>query len=308
MYTYELIIKNDIKTSDLKFEYYDPNKVVIFINSKGIVIKSYYKNKTESYSKFIDRYKIACMIYLLKYGKLLNMEITSFKEINKEINTDNLFNNIKNNYCFKDYYFEKDNCFFSKKVINSYLKMKFDSPLQISLNAYMISNTKDYGFEKFLYLWIMFNGMYNIFYETKENEKISSYLKKIHNLDYLIISSKNRNKIIPRVINSLNTDTNLNTESLINLFIKYLKECKVKINYNLLENTDKFKYIFLTEFGYYFRCNLFHGNKKIDLFDINNKEKYIIKLLCILLKQEFEENIELLIDSIDEKYYKKKKN
>lgn len=204
----------------------------------------------------------------------------------------------------------------NEKEIRGFLKLtksSEDSRLA-ALNAFIISKSKIFETERFIYLWTAFNGMYNyIFSKILENPRAGDrdkilYIQKLYEIGEELVRDTKGNKIEKEfadkvkalIYHKYDPTEPLSRDSLENGKYLFLSNF---INDNLRnKNTDKpynitpYGYI-LTQFSYYFRCNIIHGDKPYALFSFAN-ESEIKCLKCIneLLDEFIENNLHCWFD------------
>lgn len=176
-----------------------------------------------------------------------------------------------------------------------------------ALNAFIISKSKVFETERFIYLWTAFNGMYNyIASKILEKQKVGDrdkilYILKLCGLGNELIKDTKSYKIEKEFadkIKSLIYHQNTMKESISknslesgnHLFLNdFIKKNLNNKNTNKPYDITPYGYL-LTQFSYYFRCNIIHGDKPYALFSFAD-ESEIKCLKCINeLLDEFIEN------------------
>lgn len=191
-------------------------------------------------------------------------------------------------------------------------KSSYDSRTA-ALFAFICSKCKHYESERFIYLWMAFNGMYNYFAllisDTHSGEKIRQECKKLRYFQRLFslgdetISDDAEKKRIAQEVTTL-----IRNESTA-ITLQFLKSkngqsfCE-KIQSLLVKNQDGKPYnlipygYLLTQFSYYYRCNLIHANKPLALFSFaDESEICCLRAINSLLEEFIENNLNLWFDS-----------
>lgn len=184
-----------------------------------------------------------------------------------------------------------------------------------ALNGFIISKSKMFETERFIYLWTAFNGMYNYL-----SSEILGKKKDIREKDQILLIQK-----FYGLGNELARDTKgfkieKELANIVKALIYHRYDRNKRISKNSLENgeySDLNNYIktklnnkntgrpydispygyLLTQFSYYFRCNIIHGDKPYALFSYA-EESEIKCLKCIneLLDEFIENNLHLWFD------------
>ncbi len=147
----------------------------------------------------------------------------------------------------------------------------YQKDLAASLYALLYSKSKDNYTERFLYLWISMNGLYNHLAKMKnskirrENEKIT-VLEKVEEWGTGCIIRKDLGELAYIVENAFTT-YGFGTEKFYEVLrMELLKFPPDKPAYDII--LDGYLNLW---YPYYLRCNLFHANRPIALFALANE-------------------------------------
>lgn len=179
-----------------------------------------------------------------------------------------------------------------------------------ALNAFIISKSKVFETERFIYLWTAFNGMYNYYAKVVSDIKGVKYKKEWKKIEFMLrlidegttlISDKDKSIIAHKVISKVNKkyNGNISNRSLNDKYKGLTKEIiELLINSDNSTPYDITPYGYLlTQFSYYFRCNIIHGDMPYALFSFAD-ESEIKCLKCIneLLDEFIESNLHCWFD------------
>lgn len=206
--------------------------------------------------------------------------------------------------------------------ILSKTKSSYDSRMA-SLFALICSKSKVFESERFVYLWMAFNGMYNYFASVIKDEKESEEeMKKLNRLkheatqircmqelfgmgkDTILKEDKSRiaNKVSGllkyQVQNPINKSSLAEEENLAKNISAYLVRNDGRSKYNL----TAYGYM-LTQFPYYFRCKIIHADEPLKLFCYEDDTGLkCLRIINDLLEEFTDENLPLWFKSsyIDE--------
>ena len=210
--------------------------------------------------------------------------------------------------------FHKITSEWSKCEIAGYLKLTKSSNDNrlAALNAFIISKSKEFETERFIYLWTAFNGMYNHFAVLVQNITNTKYYCECEKIKFILklfdigkepIDKKEDKKIIGRKTVALVKRLYSNNISYAELqngkyseLAKQLSDFLLKSDSNEPYNISPYGYL-LAQFSYYFRCNIIHGDKPYALFSYA-EESEIKCLRCIneLLDEFVEKNLHIWFD------------
>ena len=312
MYKYRVIINQEPIIRYDTYEFKDTNTNIIKINENGISIEMHYNGKVNSTKHIINRCKKAVMIYFLKYKYTNSFYIADFYEETKKLNTKDLFIELKTSFKIDNLLLNNTH-HFSENFYNDYLIMKSDNPVNIMLNAYVMANSSQNKLEQFLFYWVAFNSIYNMFdgIEREKQEKyVSMYI--LNGIEYVSLTKKQRDDYMDAIIEKISN--NVLRENQIHIYDEFankvhtfLNDKHIYINEQLYlnNNTNMGKCFILTSLGYFYRCNYLHGLRKIDPFLRNEKDNLIINLLIETIEEELIKNIDNYIRNMKEKNYEK---
>lgn len=194
--------------------------------------------------------------------------------------------------------------------ILSQTKSSYDSRTA-ALVAFIYSKCKQYESERFIYLWMAFNGMYSYFSGLVPNTQSKKkriaectqlrYLQRLLDVGDETISNTDKGEIAQKVIALIkDKPTEITREflesqdgqSLCNKIQSFLVK-KDGTSYNL----TPYGYL-LTQFSYYYRCNLIHANKPLALFSYKDESDiYCLRAINSILEEFIEHNLHLWFDS-----------
>ena len=195
--------------------------------------------------------------------------------------------------------------------ILSQTKSTYDSRTA-ALFALLYSKCKHFESERFIYLWMAFNGMYNFFSYlisdvqgikriTQEYKKIKCF-QRLYQIGEQTISDDQEKKRIAHGVAAL-IERGLPT-----ITQQYLESDSGKpfcdaIRALLFDSKDgkplnlsPYGYL-LTQFSYYYRCNLIHANKPLALFSYTDESDIrCLTVINSMLEQFIEHNLYLWFD------------
>lgn len=302
------------------YSYGHIKNITIHISQKGFSI-DYDQAAKKDQSDFLndllirDAIKKIEKIQLIQYGRMIGLD-----KLNVQIDNVNVFQYRKEeggeilySLCGK----KLDNKLKGSWNEHSYQRIlntnkSKGNSLDATLDAFLIAKSKTYESEKFMYLWMSMNGMYNYIAETaacfcnktytKEYEKLNLYgnfqkcgrypfkpnnddqarqLRIIRKLDSLL-KNIDENNYIEIIAAIKNNDTKSHIESEIEEMISALPESGKVKPYGLL----------LLNVPYFIRCKYFHGDKPLPLFSFENEYPLtILKLLNYLIEDHIDEQL-----------------
>lgn len=195
------------------------------------------------------------------------------------------------------------------QTILSIPKSRYDGRTA-ALFAYLLSKSKNYESERFLHLWMAFNGMYGHISSisgekdlTKESKQIG-YLLRYYGLGKESLISKDNNSIGQEVSKILR-------HSDIEAFIREPLRKNIPVDLaDAIQNTlnksqtvasydiSVYGYL-LTQFSYYFRCSIIHADKPLDLISYRNDHNLnCLRIINGLLEEFLDEHLpELFIEN-----------
>lgn len=190
-------------------------------------------------------------------------------------------------------------------------KSSYDSRTA-ALFAFICSKCKQYESERFIYLWMAFNGMYNYFSYLvsdthdsiiikRENKQIR-YLQCLFSLGNETIEDNDKKKIAQEVAALIKSESmNITRQFLESEDGKPLCE---KIQLLLVRSKDEKPYkltpygYLLTQFSYYYRCNIIHASKPLVLFSYADESDICcLRAINSLLEEFIEDNLNLWFDN-----------
>lgn len=191
-------------------------------------------------------------------------------------------------------------------------KSSYDARIA-SLFALIYSKTKIYESERFIYLWMAFNGMYN-YYSTLISQSHNGikikrecnqirYMQRLFNLGDETISEDTEKRRVAQEVTSFlkNAPTQISKTYLESERGKEIAQRiqKALVNPKTLRayNITPYGYL-LTQYSYNTRCNLFHANKPISLFSFSNDpDIQCLKIINYILEDFIETNLPLWFSS-----------
>lgn len=203
----------------------------------------------------------------------------------------------------------------SEKVIEeilTYNASKYDSKIA-SLFALICAKSKEKETERFMYLWMSINGIYNYVYDyskksgeksnTNERTKLT-HMIKMYDIGEEAFSQDERKKISKHIISIITKNWNsgaITQKSLsdsgshqeIASEIKAL--LKEPLSNGSIKETEPYACL-LIELPYYLRCSYFHANKPVLLYAFKNEK--ILRCLRAL-----NETMEAFLDKELYKYF-----
>lgn len=312
-YTYKIVINEERKISKDKCYYYD------YGQTKGIEL-AIFQAAASIRADMTVKYDAKKVIYKhLFKDALLKTLLVHLLRNNTNLDVKNIYVKVYDNrnskelidkYSYKSgeqpivYSMLKGNLehtireAWSKEEIENLLELKksYDDRREAALKSFLNSKSKKYESERFLSLWMAFNGMYGHLGEKARERNIKKY-KKANDareiklmqkfLGYLPgrVTSGHSDKVMrnirPISVSEYNGDL---TKDKLTSQNKTYKELSFKIENYLfsffinLENNEKnqresseilllesYTYL-LTQFTYNFRCNYFHASRPLPLF------------------------------------------
>lgn len=210
----------------------------------------------------------------------------------------------------------------------SQTKSKYDSRMS-ALFAFICSKSKHYEVERFMYLWMSFNGLYSYFSslvsDTHENPKIKKECnKECNQLRYYqllfgwgnehITDKKEKHRLadgVTALVKQMPTPVTLATFSDVNSPLtagidKLLEIPATSKKYNLTSQG-----YFLTQYAYYHRCKLFHADKPVALFCFADEEEIVcLRAINNVMEEFIDQNIHMWFSKsyVEENLYPKATN
>ena len=275
--------------------------------SKRIDIDSVLK---ENAYLFPDGIRKGLLVYILTFSKCLmidsiclNVDGKEYMELFTEASRPFVFSMIEG-----DLIRTIPSSFTSEPAINTVLhttKTQYNQ-LTAALFAYLYSQSKNLETERFIYLWTAFNGIYGwlsnyIARANGVNLEKYEYKQIIGIQKYLSIGAQtiNRNEQtrVACIVKDIISKHDIHKRSDIEQ-----NELANRIS-QVLTNNDGTKYnltpygYMLTQFSYYYRCKLVHGNRPILLFSYSDdKDLHSLCVINSLLIEFIEEYLPLFLD------------
>lgn len=301
-------VNNKINNYSSSYKYhYDNHDIIIKANQESFIISFEITKGFKSYKTFqnyiVDIYKKISLIYLIKYEKTLLIKTVIFSLSDKELIKFEYDKNDKVMFELVDKLKDRiSNRIKNDKVIYyllGYTKSKYDYKIA-ALFAYLCAKSKVYENDRLQYYWMAFNGFYNRY--RKPDEKSIQECELIRRL--LVgfgYGSQNITK----------NDREKNVLPIISLLVRIGLD-KFKTNSKVLKSdiensNDIFKNKFdeinfqydltpygyiLTQVAYYYRCNIFHANKPVDLFLTKYENNiFAMKVVNDLLEEFLDEHL-----------------
>lgn len=263
---------------------------------------------------FPDAVRKALLVYLLSYSK--NLKVTSItinidgkedKEMLNQTARPPIYSMINTDLKVKI-----PDTFTREPVINYLLnttKSKYGKRIA-SLFALIISKSKEYETERFIYLWTSFNGIYGwlSYYIAKANNedryrkeyKQIIGIQKFFSLGSETVREEDKTRIANSVISVLNS---YDIDSVNRHFFERKDIADDIEKFLVKRDNDKYRYditaygYLLTQLSYYFRCKIVHGSKPILLFSYSDdSELHCLKILNKLLEEFIDEFLPLIFD------------
>lgn len=193
-----------------------------------------------------------------------------------------------------------------------------------ALFAALCAKSKTFEIERFIYLWMSFNGIYNYFSKKINNlrpptpkgmkQRVSEkdelqWMLQLYGLGNEAIERTSSKRIANEVISILKNADISEIQSIDDL----PEELKTQIE-SVLIKKDGTKYdlsaygYLLVSFAYYFRCNVFHAKKPLPLFCYADEvDLKCLHLVNTLLENFIDNQLNLIFDAtyIDKMFAKK---
>ncbi len=181
-------------------------------------------------------------------------------------------------------------------IANAITTRKSASPAPIvALYAYLYSKTKEYEFEKFMYLWMALIGFSKALYAIAHNRE-KEILEKVaykYNLGKELLNLKNRPGAGKKMMLIIHKNTvEVQSRDQLSVNEKLMSEIHNLLQENSLDGKLSAYGYCLLDFSYFLRCNYFHANEPIPLnvFD-NDMVLSSVRLANSLIEEFLDEHI-----------------
>jgi len=182
--------------------------------------------------------------------------------------------------------------------ILQFQKSKDDMAKSVAaLYSYLYSKTLRYETERFSYLWMSMNGMYNSMKPDNANDRAQmGNLLSAFDLGTETLTKDARDSVCHSVyIKMKDIEGMVSRESLARehkgLEEYILQHIPVKKDNNKTYNLSAYGFL-LTDFPYYLRCRLFHANRPMELFSFaDDLEIKVLHMVNGLLEEFLDENL-----------------
>ena len=305
-YFYKLIINSEVKRGkSFKYDYKRTKDINIRIKKDSFEIKvgmTKKNNKEDIFKRtnylIYDAIKKAMLLHLILYSKNIEIKNIELKidEISINITKEDIvpIYSLINGSLVRKMNNNWSNIELSKVL--SYTKTSSDSIIA-SLYALIMSKSKSNETERFIYLWMSFNGMYNYIDKLNNPNKDRAdgrgleMLAKVFKLGSKGIGRDNRAKIFGKVVRVLENYPNvvITEES-----HKNKRDLVRSIEKILLDNNCEISVYgyFLIYFSYYLRCNVIHANIPLSLFSYDDEvELRRLRIANGLLEEFLDSNL-----------------
>ena len=293
-----------------KYTYSNTKDITLKISENAISIslemgEIYTKDEIFSNKKrtFYDAIKKGMLLHILLHSCSIELKKLSIQIDGKEENKKQNFKTFPQIYSLINNKLERElpKKFDNQDIINNILKIveSENDPRMSSLLALIYSKDKIYELERFIYLWMSFNGMYN--YLDKLTSKDYSESDQILNILKLLGIGNQR------IIKSESSAIAHEVEKIIKDYPSDITETNLKSNKknsiraqieNVLINKDGTKInitaygYMLTQFSYYYRCKIFHAKKPLPLIRYENDLDIVsLKIINNILEKFIDNNL-----------------
>ena len=324
-------MNNEEKSYTYTYNFAHTKNVTLTVQHNAVCIeaalgKVYDKNEmmTKDAYLFPDALRKALLIHIMKFSENITIHTMSVSIDDKqETVIDTAQDDEKPIYSLVDGKIEPIGNWNDDEMqgILSQTKSAAD-PRMAALYAYITSKSKHYKAEKFIYLWMALNGMYNYFFNmVKENlikTRVSERLQlecflrlndlvtirgNYNNKSYRKVENRDIDVVVAQKIGAIIKNYDMSQIGKAALENGSCKELSEKIHNKLLEfplyqNFDITAYGYLSVFfPYHLRCNMIHANKPLTMFSYRNDEEMIYLQVANSLLDEFiEENLHKWFD------------
>lgn len=320
-HVYKVIINcQEEKSLSYMYDYGNTKKIILTISKEAICIiaelaKEYDRHEILTYDGYLfpDAIKKALLIHLIKFSVNIMIK-TILVQIDDDLQV--VIDSEKGQIppiCsmvvgeLQHPFTEKWN-YSSIEGILTQTKSSYDSRTA-SLFALICSKNKRYEAERFIYLWMSINGMYSYFAklvsETHDNIRIRKEYKQIQYFqrlfeigDETIADEKEKRRIAQEVALLIKNNPCSITKAFLQSekgmdFSKKIEALLVNPKNNKHYKISPYGYL-LTQFSYYYRCNLVHADKPLALFSYSNEpDIHCLRTINELLEEFIEQNLNL---------------
>ena len=306
-YNYHVWINTPPKrTEEYRYTYAKTKNIAISITKAGARIvadmgKDYSHVWKGSYAQELvqDGIRRCALIYLMKYNKPMKIKtvvITIYTK-GKRTNSFDITESIELYSLIEDRLQSKvaTNLLSSSILEAITYEMKKDyGNRAAALYAYLLSKSKKYEAEKFVYLWMAFNGVYSYWGKkagkNRDTKQIIHLLNKYKWGSNITPNEDIRTKVGKKVALTINSHNqifrreDIGTQNTTQLD-------KTLFAYPEMENVDITLYGYLLcDFCYYLRCTMIHANKPLPLFSFENEMDIQVLRTANNLLEDFLDN------------------
>ena len=269
------------------YNYGNTKNIQLAFSKKGVSIEVVLSRKLsiqeilKESCLFVDAIKKVSLVYLIKYSKSLALKTMTIQigEVIYDIEDfPRVYSMVEGALRPK-----MDRAWNSEKIIQDILWFTKSTSKQrmASLYALLIAKSKRFESEKFMYLWMAFNGMYgyysNLIKKQQNLKKIIEkdelrYFQLLYGWGNAVIDKKDKLKVCSQVKSMI---VRLNA----NLTWGFFKSeeghrfseqiMSILREYNIAGEITGYGFL-MTQFAYWFRCNYFHADNPIKLFVIQD--------------------------------------
>ena len=324
-------IHNDVNTYTYKYDFGHTKNIILTIQHNAVCIevalsKIYDKDElmTKDAYLFPDALRKALLIHIMKFSENITISTMSVSiDERQETVIDIKQGDEKPIYSLVDGTIEPVGDWNDDEMQGILSQKKsLPDPRVAALYAYITSKSKHYKAEKFIYLWMAFNGMYNFFFDMvaknliktriSERLQLECFLRlndlvtirgNYNNKAYRKVENRDIDVVVAQKIGAIIKNYDISQISKATLENGSCKELSEKIHNKLLEfplyqNFDITAYGYLSVFfPYHLRCNIIHANKPLTMFSYRNDEEMIyLQVTNTLLDEFISENLHKWFD------------
>ncbi|MBR0353508.1 MAG: hypothetical protein IJH53_09940 [Oscillospiraceae bacterium] len=306
-YLYNVTINTPpVRAEGFSYSYAQTNSIELLINKAGAKLtfntgKDYSNSWDGSYAQRLvyDGIKRCALLYVMYYNTpiLLKAVKITISSDNKVITSFDVTETVKFYSLIGERLQSQVGANLKNKdVLKAIIsEMKKDyGKRTAALYAYLLSKTKTYEAEKFVYLWMAFNGVYSYWgqrvgIQNNDKDAIEVLLKKYGWGKEILnrITRPRTGQKASLIINHyepITSGEDLNSEKMIDLRneivnLPGIKEIEISL-YGYL----------LCDFCYYLRCTMIHASKPLPLFSFENDTEIKVLKVANNLLEEFLDN------------------